>query len=70
MNITSITYHIDELHSFINDLKCKSNIIGISECGLIKNKLLLTNIDLPNFCFKFTPTESRKGGTMIYIKKT
>ena len=37
---------------------------------LDKKKLLLTNIDLPNFCFKFTPTESRKGGTMIYIKKT
>ena len=25
-----------------------------------------SNIDLPNFCFEFTPAESRKGGTMIY----
>ena len=30
MNIASITYHIDEIHSLINDLKCKQNIIGIS----------------------------------------
>ena len=60
MNIASITYHIDELHSFINDLKCKPNIIGISKCGLIKNKPPLTNIDLPKFCFEFTQTEYRK----------
>ena len=69
MNIASITYHIDELHSFINDLKWKPNIIGISECGLIKNKPPLTNIDLPNFCFEFTPAESRRGGSIIYIQK-
>ena len=31
-------YHIDELHSFINNLKCKPNIIDISEYILIKNK--------------------------------
>ena len=69
MNIASITYHIDELHSFVNDLKCKPNIIGASECGLIKNKPPLTNIDLPNFCFEFTPAESRKEAKMIYIQK-
>ena len=69
MNIASITYHIDKLHSFINDLKCKLNIIGISECGLIKNKPPLTNIDLPNFCSEFTPAESRRGGSIIYIQK-
>ena len=51
INIASITYHIDELHSFINDLKCKPNIIGISGCRLIKNKPPLTKTDLPNFCF-------------------
>ena len=28
-----------------------------------------SNIDLPNFCFEFTPAESRKGGIMIYKKK-
>ena len=57
INIASITYHIDELHSLINDLKYKPNIIGIFECGLIKNKPTLTNIYLPNFCFEFTPAE-------------
>ena len=45
MNIASITYRNDELHSFINYLKCKPNIIGISECGLKKSKPPLTNID-------------------------
>ena len=51
VNIASITYHIDELHSFINDLKYKPNIVGIPECGLIKNKPPLINIDQPNFLF-------------------
>ena len=68
MNIASITYHIDELHSFIIELKCKPNIIGISECGLVKIKSPLTNIDLPNFCFELTSAEYRKGGMMIYIQ--
>ena len=62
-------YHIDELHSFINNLKCKPNIIDISEYILIKNKPPQTNINLPNFCFQFTPAESRKGGTIICIHK-
>ena len=61
MNIASTSYHIDELHLFINVLKCQPNIIG-SECGLIKNKTPLTNTDLPNFCFKFLTAQSRKGG--------
>ena len=45
------------------------NQIGTSECGLIKNKPPLTNIDLPNFYFEFTPAESRKEAKMIYIQK-
>ena len=28
-----------------------------------------SNIDLPNFCFEFTPAEARIRGTMIYIHK-
>ena len=66
-DINNLSYWWAKL--FINDLKCKPNIIGISECGLIKNKPPLTNIDLPNFCFEFTPAETRKGGTIIYIHK-
>ena len=64
MNIASITYHIDELHSFKHYLMCKPNIIGISECCLMKNKSPLTNIELTNFCFEST-AESRKVGMMI-----
>ena len=69
MNIASITYRVDELHSFINDLKCKPNIIGVCGCGLIKHKSPLTSTDLQNFCFELTPADFRKGGKKIYIKK-
>ena len=70
MSIASITCHIHELHLFINNLTCKLNIIGISECGLVRNKPSLTNIDLPNFIFEFIATESTKGGKIIYIHKS
>ena len=33
------------------------------------NKLPFTQVQLPNYNFESTPTESIKGGTIIYIKK-
>ena len=55
MNIALIIFDIDELNSFISNLNCKLQIIGISECDLIKENLLLTIINLPNFYFEFIP---------------
>lgn len=69
INIASITFDTDELNSFISNLNCKPNIIGISECDLIKDNLPLTIINLPNLYFQFIPAESKKGGTIIQIHK-
>ena len=50
-------------------MKIKPKIIGISESRLQKSKQHITNISLPNFVYEHTPTESSKGGTLLYLDK-
>ena len=50
-------------------MKTKLKIIGISESRLQINKQPINNISLPNYVFEQTPTESGKGGTLLYIDK-
>ena len=50
-------------------MKTKPKIIGISESRLQINKQPINNISLPNYVFEQTPTESGKGGTLLYIDK-
>ena len=48
-------------------MKTKPKIIGISESKLQMNKQPINNISLPNYVYEHTPTESGKGGTLLYI---
>ena len=42
--------------------------MAISETRITKNiNNILSNINLNNYAFEFTPTESSAGGTLIYI---
>ena len=50
-------------------MKTKPKIIGISESRLQKSKQHITNISLPNYVYEHTPTESSKGGTLLYLDK-
>ena len=68
MNISSLQYHIDDLRYLVESCPNKPKIIGITECRLRKNREVLSNIDLNDYSFEFTPTESTKGGTLIYIE--
>ena len=44
------------------------DIIAISETRITKNiNNILPNINLNNYVFEFTPTESSAGGTLIYV---
>ena len=70
LNIYSLSYHHLELCNLLSTLKIKPNIIGISETRLQKGKQpIFTNISLPNYVYEHTPTESGKGGTLLYIDK-
>ena len=66
MNISSLQYHIDDLRYLVKHPN-KPKIIGITECRLKKNRDVLSNIDLNDYSFEFTATQSTKGGTLIYI---
>ena len=43
------------------------DITAISETRITKNINNISNINLNNYAFEFTPTESSAGGTLIYI---
>ena len=70
LNISSLSYHHFELYNLISSLKIKPNIIAISETRLQKGKQPITNFSLPNYVYEHTPTESGKGGTLLYIDKS
>ena len=69
LNISSLSYRHLELYNLIADMKIKPKIIGISESRLQKSKQHITNISLPNYVYEHTPTESSKGGTLLYLDK-
>ena len=69
-------FHINacSLNKNFNDLvyllKCTNNnfdIIAVSEIRISKKTSLTCNINLNNYSFERTPTESTAGGTMLYV---
>ena len=69
MNISSVSYHIDDLSTFIMNCKNKAKVIGISGCRIKAGMPLLSNINMNNYSYEYTPAESSKGGTLLYIDK-
>ena len=69
LNISSLSYHIDELNLFLSQIKHKPKIIAISESKIRKNKEPLSNINITGYEYEYTSTEAEKGGTLIYISK-
>ena len=43
------------------------DVIGITESGITKNISLTHNIELGNYSYEHTPTESSVGGTLLYV---
>ena len=64
-----ITYHIDDLIALINNCKINPKVIGLLETRPRKNRQSLSNANLENYIYESTPTESCKGGTMLYVDK-
>ena len=66
LNISSLALHIDKLKLFLSLIK-KFDVICISESRVTKNNSLTTNINIPGYNFKHTLTESKTGGSLMYI---
>ena len=63
LNISSLSYYIDELNLLLSQMKHRPKIRIRSR--IRKNKNTLSKIDIPGYDFEFTPTESEKGGTLL-----
>ena len=66
-------YDIDEMHNFEIPHKNKPlslfifDITTVSETRITKNVSLLNNLNLNNYSFEFTSTDTFAGGTLLYI---
>ena len=69
MNISSVSYHNDDLNTFTMNCKNKPEVIGTSECRKKAGRPSLSNINMNNYSYEYTPAESSKGGTLLYIDK-
>ena len=69
LNISSLSYYIDELNLLLSEIVHKPKIIAISESRIRKNKEPLSVIDIPGYDYEFTATEGEKGGTLVYISQ-
>ena len=67
MNISSLPYHFDDLKYLVENCQNKPKVIGITECRLRANRTVLSNTDLQDYTYEWTPTTASKGETLIYI---
>ena len=70
MNISSLTYNIDQLHTLLSEININFDLIGITKSRLKKDTTRTTNIDIKGYTFEHTPTETSCGGSLLYIKDT
>ena len=67
INTCSLSKNFGDLEYLLKTTNMNFDIIGISETRITKNINKITNININNYAFKFTPTESSAGGTLIYV---
>ena len=64
LNISSLPYHITELHNLLASTDFKFDLIGITESKLNCNKKHLTTIDPPNYSIENCVADGVKGGAL------
>ena len=67
INACSLNKNVDEAQHLLSCTKKNVDIIAISETRITKQVSLLNNLNLNNYSFEFTPTETSAGGTLLYI---
>ena len=67
INACSLNKNFDDMQHLLNCTKIFFDIIAISETRITKQISLLNNLNLNNYSFEFTPTETSAGGTLLYI---
>ena len=70
MNVSSLTYNFDQLHTLLSEININFDFIGITDSRLKKDTTRATNIDIKGYTFENTSTEASCGGSLLYIKDT
>ena len=69
LNISSLSYNIDQLSTILNTLKVKFDIFDITESRLRTDKQAINNIDLEDYVIESTPTAASWQGAFLYLNK-
>ena len=69
LNISSLTFHLDELLVLTAENKLNFDFLGISETHIKLNRNSLNPVSMPGYNIEHTTTESSNGGTLLYIKQ-
>ena len=69
LNIASLGRHKDELVAALSLLNFSFDIIAVSETRIINGIEPIFDISIPGYNQYHTPTESSKGGVIIYVNK-
>ena len=67
INACFLNKNFDNLQHLLSCIKKHFDIIAISERRITKQVSLLNNLNLNNYSFEFTLTETSAGGTLLYI---
>ena len=67
INACSLNKNFDDLQHLLSRTKKNFDIIAISETRITKQVSLLNNLNLNNYSFEFTLTETSADGTLLYI---
>ena len=65
MNISSLSYNLDQLHTLLSEINISFDVIGIIETRLKKQTLRTTNIDINGYNLELSPTEASSGRTLL-----
>ena len=68
LNIASLGRYKDELVAALSLLSVSFDIIAVSESRILKGREPIYDITLPGYKEYSTPTESSKGGVIVYVK--
>ena len=69
LNIASLGAHKDEFEDMLSILDLDFDILGFTETRIIKEQNPTYDTYITGYKEYFTPTESTKGGTSLYINK-
>ena len=67
INACSLNKNFDDLQHLLSCTKKNFDVIAISETRITKQVSLLNNLNLNNYSFELTPTETSSGDTLVYI---